>query len=218
MSRIQNKWISVVLASLALLGTTQAFAVTEPHREGYVLDARYAHNRYYPPRGHSVSALPIGYTVVSRGRVPYYSYGSAYYRAYGPRFVVVAPPVGLAVPVLPPFYTTLWVRGVPYYYADDTYYTWRPDRQSYVVTPPPDNDVAKQTSGTDELFIYPKDGQSEQQQATDRYDCHSWAQSQTGFVPTQPPAGGGAAQSQAKRSDYERAMTACLEARGYSVK
>src|SRR5262245_2384786 len=169
MSMNRTRLTAAALASLALLGTTEAFAVRDVRHDGYVLDARYEHNRYYPPRGYAVSALPSGYAVVTRARVPYYLYGGAYYRAYGPRYVVVAPPVGLVVPALPAFYTTLWVRGVPYYYADDTYYTWRPDRHGYVVTQPPaDSDVAPQPASAGELFIYPKDGQSEQQQATDR--------------------------------------------------
>ena len=58
----------------------------------------------------------------------------------------------------------------------------------------------------------------DEQQAADQYECHNWSKSQTGFDPTQP--GGGVAQNDtgARRDQYQRAMTACLEARGYSVK
>ena len=35
-----------------------------------------------------------------------------------------------------------------------------------------------------ELFIYPKDGQSAEQQQKDRYECHVWAAEQTGFDPS----------------------------------
>jgi hypothetical protein len=69
---------------------------------------------------------------------------------------------------------------------------------------------------SDKLFLYPRKGQSEQQQAKDRYECHSWAVSQTGYDPTQPPAS--AAQMSQKRADYQRAMGACLDGRGYTVK
>jgi hypothetical protein len=69
-----------------------------------------------------------------------------------------------------------------------------------------------------ELFIYPKNGQSEEQQSKDRYECHSWAASQSGFDPTQPLGGVEESEAPAKRADYQRAQTACLEARGYSVK
>jgi hypothetical protein len=138
------------------------------------------------------------------------------------------------------------------------------------------------------MFIYPKNGQSQQKQDKDRYECHTWAVQQTGFDPSQAypanpnaidpqpyrpsqphvlkgagrgaalgvvggaiagNAGKGAAagaamggmaggfkrlderrnqgavqqqqaQSQAsqKAAGYQRAMAACLDERGYSVK
>jgi len=37
-----------------------------------------------------------------------------------------------------------------------------------------------------DMFIYPKKGQSEEQQRLDRYECHIWAVQQTGFDPTAP--------------------------------
>lgn len=43
------------------------------------------------------------------------------------------------------------------------------------------NTVHAQQGGA---FIYPKAGQSEQQQSKDRYECHEWAVSQTGFDPS----------------------------------
>ena len=36
-------------------------------------------------------------------------------------------------------------------------------------------------------FVYPKAGQAEQQQSQDRYECHQWAVSQTGFDPSTAP-------------------------------
>jgi opacity protein-like surface antigen len=68
------------------------------------------------------------------------------------------------------------------------------------------------------LYIYPKNGQSPQQQSTDRYECHSWAQGQTGYDPTEPPAGASPSEQASRRADYRRAMSACLEGRGYSVR
>lgn len=140
-----------------------------------------------------------------------------------------------------------------------------------------------------DMFIYPKEGQSEEQMEKDKYECYRWAKKQTGFdpmeVPTatappprqEPPKGGvlrgaaggallgaaigeiadddpgkGAAigagtgalfggvrrhrqvqqhhqaeqqwasdqesQYSQRRSQYNRAHAACLEARGYTVK
>ncbi len=34
------------------------------------------------------------------------------------------------------------------------------------------------------LFVYPSQGQSQEQQSRDRYECHLWAVQQTGFDPT----------------------------------
>ena len=65
-----------------------------------------------------------------------------------------------------------------------------------------------------DLIAYPKNGQSTEQQGKDKFECHRWAASQTGFDPTQ--AGGGS--SPGNRSDYARAQAACLEGRGYSVR
>jgi len=40
------------------------------------------------------------------------------------------------------------------------------------------------------LYVYPSAGQSQEQQDRDRYECHDWAVSQTGFDPTRPPPPG----------------------------
>jgi hypothetical protein len=65
------------------------------------------------------------------------------------------------------------------------------------------------------LIAYPKNGQSADQQGKDKFECHQWAVTQSGFDPTQ---GASATATPAKRSDYMRAQAACLEGRGYSVK
>ncbi len=38
-----------------------------------------------------------------------------------------------------------------------------------------------------DLFIYPSEGQSQEQQDRDRFECHSWAVNQSGFDPSNPP-------------------------------
>jgi hypothetical protein len=185
---------------------------------GYVRDRKHHHNRYYPPRGHRVPALPHDHRKIPyRGKRYYYDRG-VWYVYSGTRFVVVFPPIGIAVPILPPFYTTIWVGSVPYYYANGVYYVWRPAQRVYVVTDPPtESSVLEEEEKPQELFVYPKQGQSEERQARDRYQCHTWATEQTGFDPTR--SGGNVPESEYynKRSDYQRAMKACLEARGYSV-
>jgi hypothetical protein len=96
----------------------------------------------------------------------------------------------------------------PYYYSP--YYAAPP-----VVIPEQTPVYVQPAPSTERIFIYPRNGQSEQQQANDRYQCHGWAVSQTGYDPTQPPSGSPSVQ---KNANYQRAMGACLDARGYSVK
>jgi hypothetical protein len=195
----------------------------EVHRgvrhDGYVLDGRYGHNRYYPPAGYAVRALPRGYVTIGYRTGPYYYSSGIWYRRGGAGFVVVRPAIGLYVPVLPPFYSTIWYGGSPYYYADDVYYRWRADRREYEVSDaPPSSTRVSTDSPKSDLFVYPKNGQSEEQQSKDRYECHTWAASQSGFDPTQPMGGVDDSQAASKRADYQRAQTACLEGRGYTVK
>jgi len=113
---------------------------------------------------------------------------------------------------------------MPYYYANDSYYVWRESSGQYEVVDPPDENAASTQppppgpSQNGDLFIYPKNGQSDEDQSRDKYECHKWAQNESGFDPTQPSGGVSADQASSKRAAYQRAMTACLEGRGYSVK
>jgi hypothetical protein len=85
-----------------------------------------------------------------------------------------------------------------------------PALAQYVSTPPPGT---APPPGTGEVTITPKNGQSQQQEWTDRYACHDWAVTQSGFDPTRK----GAATDQSHRDQYRRALSACLEGRGYAV-
>ncbi len=183
--------------------------------DGRFRDSRYQHNRFYPTRGHIIGAMPRDHRVVVHGGARYYFSGGAWYRPYGPRFSVVIPPVGLFLPFLPPYYTTIWVGGIPYYYANEVYYAHRGD--GYVIVEPPKEEPSQAPPPAEQMFIYPRLGQSEQQQADDRYECHRWSVSQTDFDPTQPESTP-ESQKMEKRADYQRAMSACLDGRGYTVK
>src|SRR5437660_708933 len=125
------------------------------------------------------------------------------------------------LPILPLGYATFWWGGIPYYYCNDAYYTWRPDYDGYVVTDPPpvaesasgdDSGDDSQSGGTADVYIYPRNGQSDEQTSNDRFECHKWAVGQTGFDPTR------SSQTSGTASEYRRAMIACLGARGYSAK
>jgi len=190
-------------------------------RSGEHYDARFSHNHYYADRGVFVRSVPAGGAwVTARAGGRFYYSGGVWYAARGPGFVVVGPPIGVFVPILPPFYTTLWIGGVPYYYANDTYYEWRADENGYEVVEPPGDQGATTTQPppSDDLFIYPQSGQTEEQQSNDKYECHKWASAQSSFDPTQSLGGVPPDQVAAKRADYQRAMRACLEGRGYSVR
>src|SRR5450631_1742063 len=190
---------------------------------GQVLDSRYNHGRYYPSFGTVRPSLPEGYRPYYRGRDRFYFSGGIWYAPSGPGFVVVRPPAGLVISVLPPFYSTVWFGGLPYYYADNVYYTWQPEQNGYVIVDPPANSDQPSTapenaaSPADDLIIYPNNGQSKDQKAADQFECHGWAKNQTGFDPTQPGGGVQSGDIDRIRSNYNRAMSACLQGRGYQV-
>jgi len=125
---------------------------------------------------------------------------------------------------LPLYYSTWWYDGVPYYYAYDNYYIWNGPAGQYQQVTPPSGLIGSgapapgaQAPGSTELFAYPKNGQSAEQQARDKQECKAWAATQT----TSESGGAtGAIAAAAPQSSEEnlRAQAACLEARGYSVK
>lgn len=198
-------------------------------------DGRHHHNRYYPTPGYFVGALPPRHVqVVFRGARYFFSDG-IWFHGDGGRFVVVAPPLGIGIRVLPHIYTSLWIGGMPYYYANNVYYLQTP--QGYVVSQPPADqtiveapasttnnsteDIVEQPANAQisqapvDLYVYPAHGQSEKQLAADRNECHAWAVKKSGYDPYNASSGFQIGQ---KRVDYERAFTACLEGRGYTVK
>ena len=98
--------------------------------------------------------------------------------------------LGLYLSVLPWDYETFWWGGTPIYYADNNYYVWDDDASEYqAVDPPADlraSAVARAPGSSanpvtgQQLFAYPKIGQSDQQQARDREECGRWASNQAG--------------------------------------
>ncbi len=214
-----------LLATLALLGAAVFAnpALARDRGPGPApqshYDGRYQHNRAYPVRGYALAERPSNAIAVTHMGEHYWYGGGVWYGARGRGWVVVGSPIGVFVPVLPPFYTTVWFGGMPYYYANDTYYLWRDGDQGYQVVDPPG--AAAPSPGppaTPDIYMYPRNGQDGDLQAKDRYECHRWAADQTGFDPTRAAGGVAAADAQGKREDYFRAMGACLEGRGYSVK
>jgi hypothetical protein len=69
-------------------------------------------------------------------------------------------------------------------------------------------------AASDQWFVYPSRGQSQQQATNDRYECNRWATSESGYDPElrshrNPDIG---------PVNYGRALSACLEGRGYTVR
>lgn len=170
----------------------------------------------YPPVGREVRSVPRDHADVRVGRNDYRYHRGVFYRTRSDGvYVVVRPPLGARVRSLPPGYVSFWIGPSRYFYLDATYYLWDEPRREYVVVEEPAGAepvlaAASTTSG--ELFIYPSQGQSEEQRDQDHYECYLWASDQTGFDP-------GATDPQIDNaSDYRRALSACMEGRGYTVK
>jgi hypothetical protein len=224
---------SILAAAVILLIAARAAAIAQhlgPHvgaatmagRAHQHLDGRFSHNQYYYDHGYGVRRPPVGGLGELHGpdRGRYWFNGGNWYRWRDGVWVVSPAPAGLFVPWLPPNFTTVWWNGIPYYYANDTYYVWDDAQRAYEVVDPPngvDATGTTQAPASDQIFVYPNNGQSSEQQAKDRYECYRWAVDQTGFDPT--VGGGGVAPENAvtKRNDFFRAQVSCLDGRGYSV-
>jgi hypothetical protein len=204
------------LLAAGLAASVLIVAVVGPARADQ--DRRHDRRAYIVPPGHRVRSLPPRYTPIVVNRRPYYYYGGLFYQPYYPSYVVVNAPIGARVGWLPPGYVSFGLGGHNYAYFNATFYLWDPPQRNYIVVEKPagaDQALAAaeagETSGA-ELYVYPARGQSADQVQRDRYECHLWAVDQTRFDPSMGDAD--AVQS----GEYRRAVTACLEGRGYTVK
>jgi hypothetical protein len=162
-----------------------------------------------------VRSPPPRASITYWGGVGYRYYDGIWYTG-GPRgYVVVRPPIGIVITDRPALATVLAIGGLSYLYANGVYYREQPG-VGYEVVPPP---VEGATPGApDKTYVYPKLAQSAEQQATDEYECHKWAVTQSGFDPSGAATGQAPGPTPARRSNYERARGACLEGRGYTVR
>ncbi len=176
---------------------------------------------YGPGFAWFLPVLPFGYATYYWGGTPYYYYDNAYYN-WDPSqngYVATDPP-----PVMQGGSDEAPQSDVPpasdapspdYQPAPQSNYA-QPPPQSYA--PPPSSNSAASAgprgnwSSAADIYVYPRNGQSEQQTSNDRFECHKWSVAQTGFDPTR------SMNLQGNSADYRRAMGACLDARGYSVK
>jgi hypothetical protein len=182
---------------------------------GYWHGVFWPHVWFYPGFAWWLPVLPFGYATFWWGGMPFYYANSLYYTwnpAYNGYVVTDPPPAaGTADP------------GA----SGDGYSDPSQQGDAAPAGPPPDAGAAQSYGGPppnggpppaygggapSDVYVYPRNGQSEQQTQNDRYECHSWAVNQTGFDPTRggPQSGSG--------DDYRRAMAACLDARGYTAR
>ncbi len=160
--------------------------------------------------------LPRGHTAVVVKGVSYYYQAGVFYRNAGHDYVVVRAPIGARVRILPVGVVRLTIGSRPYFFVNDIYFVLDDQSRDYVVVEPPAEAPSAlaeaQGALAQDVYAYPRDGQSEDEVRLDRYECHVWAADQSGFDPSLPnqSPGGGAA--------YNRAVSACLEGRDYVVK
>jgi Family of unknown function (DUF6515) len=175
----------------------------------YWLDAPGRNVWVIPPVGIVVPVLPPSYTTIWMSGVPYYYANGAYYTEVADGYQVVPPPPSSVVIEQGPAPST----GA------------QPTSASSVVELPPSNNggasvpfsnnVAQLSSS--QVFMYPRGGQRPDQLARDRSECEQWASAQTGYDPPGPSSGAQGERAQ-KLADYNRALAACLEGQGYTVR
>jgi hypothetical protein len=209
---------------LTLFALTATYAAPEAERAAkrrpqpppaHWFDRAHGHDRRYPITGVRVRTLPPHATLIVWADVRYWFVDGVWYAPAAGGCVVVRPPLGVVVPLLPPFRTAVVIGGVTYFYVNGVYYRERAEG-GYEVVAPPYTGVGTPSGAPGRLYVYPRQGQTPERQAEDEYECHRWAVSQTGFDPA--PAALGQPTDTARRGDYVRALTACLEARGYTVR
>lgn len=115
------------------------------------------------------------------------------------RVVVHHPHMHIGLGFGAPYYSFGWYD--PWFYPSPYWYEPLPRRG--------DTDE----NATENLFVYPANGQTAEQTAQDRQECNDWAVTQSGLDPA-------TAKKRAKAQhmgDYNRAFTACMEGRKYTV-
>jgi hypothetical protein len=168
------------------------------------------------PIGHRVDRIPRSWVSVTVGTGRYRYHDGVFYRPDGRRgYIVVGAPIGAHVRTLPRGYVGFGLSGRNYFYVNSTYYLWEPDSREYVVVAEPDGAAQAMTADTQpagRVFAYPNEGQTEDELRKDRYECHLWAADESGYDPTYSN------QPENLHGDYNRALTACLVGRGYTVR
>ncbi|MEA9975988.1 hypothetical protein QN415_12975 [Pseudomonas sp. 5S4] len=173
--------------------------------------------------GYVINRMPDDHSRIGWHGQDYFYSGGYWYRPQGPRYVIVEPPRGVRVHDLPSYSQEVWLGSTLFFVAAGTYYLYQPDTQDYVVSEPPQNVEPIYTPDAQppreastysyDPVAYPVNGQSQEQQQQDMYDCHLFGVNQSGFDPQVATY----APSPQVVDVYRRAMAGCLAGRGYSV-
>jgi hypothetical protein len=184
---------------------------------GYWHGAWWPHVWFYPGYAWYLPVLPLGYATFWWGGVPYYYWNNLYY-TWSPAnngYVVTDPPpaagAGDNTPIDPNAAYDQGQGGAGGAYEQTQPPPSAPE-QPQAAAPSPYTGPTPSGPSAGDVYLYPRNGQSEAQQQNDRYECHSWAVNQTGFDPTR------AGPQSGNDTEYRRAMVACLDARGYSAR
>jgi hypothetical protein len=223
----------LLLSLLLILGGLAASTVHSQARGGHAtggramggrapthIDGRFGHGHSYYDHGYALRASPQGaYSLHHGGETLSYDRTQWYRRDHG-RSIIIGAPFGAFVPFLPWYYSTIWWDGLPYYYANDTYYTWNDQENEYQVIEPPagiESAASNLAPAIGDLFVYPKNGQTDDQKLHDEADCHAAAVKEIGFDPTIADDSVPSASESDRRALYRKSLGACLESRGYSI-
>jgi len=172
---------------------------------------------HYHPIGYRINHLPINFVRIAVRDFPFFYFGGIFYREFSGGYVVVEAPIGAVVSELPVGYIAFNNGIDTYFYANTAYYRWSDSDAAFVVVKKPEGaDDAIEAATSERLYAYPNAGQSEAQQAEDRYQCHQWAVSETQVDPTLEDESEDLAAADVE--NYRRALSACLAGRDYTVK
>ena len=211
-----------ILIALALTGLVATSAGADGYYGG--------HHGYYGGGYHSGSHFWWGAALGAALSIPfYYAYTRSYADPYPYSYYDPGPVYYNSAPVV-------YVQNPPVYVQSQPAYTVAAAQPRTVITQSSNNSVIElgpvtpqsqsipnhqQPQGSDggqgngdQWFVYPSKGQNQQQAANDRYECNRWATNESGYDPDlrthRNPETGPVA--------YGRALSACLEGRGYAVR
>ena len=189
---------TISLIAILLLGLSTAHAIGAPNNHRGAPKAVVHKPLAVMPKSHK--------KIVYKGKSYFYT-GGRFYRHANGVYVNITAPIGVTIPTLPSGFVTIGTGSNRFFYFGGIYYRQHSTGYTVIERPIDAPDVLPPDDSP--LIAYPAGGQSEEQQGRDRYECHLWASSETGFDPTS------SASELERKKDYIRAMSACLEAHNY---